>query len=145
MVVHKAKVLKIDPVYGEGHEIIEEWAVFELDYIKIAAFLGISVLYPSDIGKEYYVNFKLMTHDIYRINIGEKMLKQISTFPKMPEYYILGKIKSVDIVRRKIVVDCGLDIECDVSGIKNDGIVRCLSEGMWVFIYGSMYGDIKNG
>ncbi len=151
MVVHKAKVLKIDPVYGEGHEIIEEWAVFEVNNLMMEAFLGISVLYPSDIGKEYYVNFKLMTYDLYRINIEEKMLKQISTFPKDPLYFLMGEV--VDLKERErehkgkivksiwILIDCGIEIETDVAYFKASE----LNIGDYVAIIGKMFGEIVKG
>ncbi len=146
MVVHKAKVLKIDPVYGEGHKIIEEWAVFELDDIKIEAFLGISVLYPSDVGKEYDVDFKLMAYDLYRINIEEKMLKQISTFPMDPIYIVMGQVLEHDPDKGRTVVDCGILLECDTSGKLLEFWRNKIKIGDWVYLMGKMFGEIvKDG
>lgn len=153
MVVHKAKVLKIDPVYGEGHEIIEEWAVFEVNNMKMEAFLGISVLYLSDVGKEYDVDFKLMAYDLYRINIEEKILKQISTFPMDPLYVVIGEVVEAGEIKlevyrgeetktRIIKVDCGLIIESKVDG----WIAEELKIGDYVAIVGKMFGEIvKDG
>ena len=149
MVVHKAKVLKIDPVYGEGHEIIEEWAVFEVNNMKMEAFLGISVLYPSDVGKEYDVDFKLMAYDLYWINIEGKMLKQISTFPMDPLYVVMGQVVEAGEIKtevyrgektktRVINIDCGILLDTKVDG----WVAEQLQVGDYVAIVGKMFGEI---
>ena len=149
MVVHKAKVLKIDPVYGEGHEIIEEWAVCEVNNMKMEAFLGISVLYPSDVGKEYDVDFKLMAYDLYRINIEEKMLKQISTFPMDPLYVVMGQVVEAGEIKtevyrgektktRVIKIDCGILLDTKVDG----WVAEQLQVGDYVAIVGKMFGEV---
>jgi hypothetical protein len=142
MVSYKAEIIKVEPVYGEANEIIEEWARFRIDGYEIEAFLGISAIYPEEVGSECNVDLTLMTHNIHRINIEEKMLKQITTFPKGPIYFFTGEIVDINLEKRVITVDSGIKIECGVNGLTLNPVVSCLREGDWVFVAGKMFGEI---
>ena len=150
MVIYKAKVVKNEIVTGGDYHPypIEIWTTFEIDELKIEAFLGLPSFDP-EIGKIYNVDFKLMAYDLYRINIEEKMLKQISTFPMDPLYIVIGEVVEAGEIKlevyrgeetktRIIKVDCGLIIESKVDG----WIAEELKVGDYVAIVGKMFGEI---
>ena len=148
MVVHKAKVLKIDPVYGEGGVIIEAWVIFKVEGCEIETYhVGIPI--APKIGKEYIIDFRLMTYDLHQINIADKMLKQISTFPMDPIYIVVGEVKEAGEIKseiyrgkktktRIIKVDCGILLDSKVDG----WIAEQIQVGDYVAIIGKMFGEI---
>jgi sporulation protein YlmC with PRC-barrel domain len=148
MVVYKSKLIKTEPVYGEAeNQIIEMWATFKIEEHEVEVFLDNFYVLPrkeilEGIGKVYDVDLTLMTHNIHRINIEEKMLKQITTFPKGPIYFFTGEIVDINLEKRVITVDSGIKIECGVNGLTLNPVVSCLREGDWVFVAGKMFGEI---
>ncbi len=148
MVIYRAKVVRVEPVYGEDNTPIEAWVVFEVEGFKIETFhTGIPV--APELGKIYNVDLSLMTYNIHRINIEEKILKQISTFPKDPLYFLMGEVtKTWDKKYEKyrgdeswtlrIEVDCGLRIDTKVWGWDAEEMKR----GDYVAIMGKMFGEI---
>ncbi len=148
MVIYRAKVIRVEPVSGEDNTPIEAWVTFEVQGYKIETFhTGIPV--APEMGKIYTVDIDLMTYSIYRINMEEKMLKQISTFPKDPLYFVMGEViktwdKKYEEYRGdkgwtlKIEVDCGIKIETKVWGWEAEE----LKEGDYVAIIGKMFGEI---
>jgi len=149
MAVYNAKVIKNEIVSGgEYHPYpIEIWTTFSVKEKKIEAFLGLPPFDPQ-VGSTYSVDFRLMTYDIYRINIEEKMLKQISTFPKDPLYFLMGKVVDLKECEREhkgkivksiwLLIDCGIEIETDVAYFKASE----LKIGDYVAIIGKMFGEI---
>ncbi len=141
MVIYKAKVVKVEPVYGEAGNPIEAWVTFGVNEFKIETFHVGSPIAPP-IGKEYAVNFKLMTYDLYQINIEEKMLKQISTFPMDPIYIATGKVEEYDRENKKILFDCGILLECDTKGKALEFWAERIKVGDWIYVKGKMFGEI---
>jgi len=159
MVKYKCRVLKNEIVTGgEYHpHPIEIWTTFDVGVIKLEAFMGLPRFDP-EIGKEYIVDFRLMTYDFHRINIEEKMLKQITKYPgedkygrawpSIPMYFIMGEIKEVERIKKewrgreiekyRILVDCGLIVETEVRVDKIDELYG----GDYVVIIGKMFGEI---
>ncbi len=157
MVKYRGRVVRVEPVYGEGNVIIEAWVTFKVKGYEIETdHVGIPVA-PEN-GKEYIVDFRLMTYDFHRINIEEKMLKQITKYPgedkygrawpSIPMYFIMGEIKEVERIKKewrgreiemyRILVDCGLIVETEVRVDKIDELYR----GDYVVIIGKMFGEI---
>ena len=150
MVVYRAKVLKNEIVTGGDYHPypIEIWTTFDVNGKSIEAFLGLPRQDP-EVGKEYYVNFKLMAYDLYQINIEEKMLKQISTFPMDPLYVVMGQVVEAGEIKsevyrgektktRIIKVDCGILLDTKVDG----WVAEQLQVGDYVAIVGKMFGEI---
>ena len=143
MVVYRAKVLKNEIVTGGDYHPypIEIWTTFDVNGKSIEAFLGLPRQDP-EVGKEYYVNFKLMAYDLYQINIEEKMMKQISTFPMDPLYVVMGRVLEHDPTRGRTVVDCGILLECDTSGKLLEFWRDKIKVGDWVYLMGKIFGEI---
>ncbi len=150
MVICKAKVVKNEIVTGGDYHPhpIEIWTTFEIDELKIEAFMGLPRVDP-EVGKIYDVNFKFMAYDLHQINIEEKMLKQISTFPMDPIYIVVGEVKEAGEIKsevyrgkktktRIIKVDCGLLLDSKVDG----WIAEQIKVGDYVAIIGKMFGEI---
>ena len=169
MVVYDGVLIKIEPVYGETEDqIIEMWATFRIDKYEIETFLDNYYVVPrknllEGIGKHFNITIVLMGYDLYRINIEEKMLKQITKFPgedkygrswpSIPMYFVMGEIKEKEkfykeyrgkkIPSARMKVDCGILL--DVVKI-NCSQVDELFEGDHVALIGMMYGEIvKDG
>ncbi len=155
MVVYKGKLIKVEPVYGEAEgQIIEMWATFEVEGHKIEVFLDNFYVIPKKdllerAEKHFNLNLVLMTYNIHRINIEEKILKQISTFPKDPLYFVMGdvtrilgkryeEIEGKKRLRVRIEIDCGIRLETETGAW---GVER-LKEGDYVAIIGKMFGEI---
>ncbi len=167
MVVYKSKLVKTEPVFGElPDQLIEMWATFEAEGYEIEVFLDNFYVVPrkdllEGIGKFFNIDFSLMTYDIYRINVEEKMLKQITRYPgedrygrgwpSIPMYFLMGEVVKTERVvgeyrgrksnRLKIKVDCGLVIDTDFGG----PLVEELRVGDYVAIIGKMFGEIVKG
>ena len=164
MGMYKGKLMKTEPVYGEAEgQIIEMWATFEVEGYEIEVFLDNFYVVPrkdllEGVGKDFNLNLVLMAYDILRINIEEKMLKQITKYPgedkygrawpSIPIYFIMGEIKEVERIKKewrgreietyRILVDCGLIVETEVRVDKIDELYR----GDYVVIIGKMFGEI---
>jgi hypothetical protein len=148
MVIYRAKVVRVEPVYGEDNTPIEAWVTFDVQGFKIETFhTGIPV--APELGKVYKVDIDLMTYDFHHINIEEKMLKQISTFPMDPLYILTGELVEVGELKveeyrgektttREIKIDCGIEIESKVWG----WIAEELKVGDYIAIIGKMFGEI---
>jgi len=64
MVKYRGRVVRVEPVYGEGNVIIEAWVTFKVKGYEIETdHVGIPVA-PEN-GKEYIVDFRLMTYDFH--------------------------------------------------------------------------------
>ncbi len=148
MVVYQSKLIKVEPVYGEAKDqIIEMWATFRIDKYEIETFLDNYYIVPrknllEGIGKHFHINIVLMAYDLYRINIEEMMLKQISTFPLDPLYVVMGRVLEHDPTRGRTVVDCGIILECDTSGKLLEFWRNKIKVGDWVYLMGKMFGEI---
>jgi len=148
MVRYRGRVVRVEPVYGEGNVIIEAWVTFKVKGYEIETYhVGIPI--APEIGKEYIVDFKLSAHDILCINIEEKMFKQISTFPRDPRYFVMGEVTKIKDRRYEkhgeneawilnIEIDCGIKMDAEVGGW---GVER-LKEGDYVAFIGKMFGEI---
>jgi len=148
MVRYRGRVVRVEPVYGEGNVIIEAWVTFKVKGYEIETYhVGIPI--APEIGKEYIVDFRLMTYDFHHINIEEKMLKQISTFPMDPLYILTGELVEVGELKveeyrgektktREIKIDCGIEIESKVWG----WVAEELKVGDYIVIIGKMFGEI---
>ena len=143
MVICKAKVVKNEIVTGGDYHPhpIEIWTTFEIDELKIEAFMGLPRV-DSEVGKIYDVNFKFMAYDLHQINIEDKMLKQISTFPMDPLYVVTGQVLEHDPDKGRTVVDCGILLECDTSGKLLRFWRNKIKAGDWVYLMGKMFGEI---
>ena len=165
MVVYDVELIKIEPVYGEAKDqIIEMWAAFRIDKYEIETFLDNYYVVPrkdllEGIGRHFNINIVLMAYDLYRINIEEKMLKQITKFPgedkygrgwpPVPMYFIMGEV--VDLKEREkeswsgevkrvmwLKIDCGIEIETTSASPYALELVK----GDYVAIIGKMFGEI---
>ena len=180
MTIYKnVKVIKTEKVYPDLEERelpIECWATFRInDYTEIETFMmpwstqsGDTIItkdlkkFPDE-GDIVNVDLSIMAYDLYRINIEEKMLKQITKFPgedkygrswpSIPMYFVMGEIKEKEkfykeyrgkkIPSARMKVDCGILL--DVVKI-NCSQVDELFEGDHVALIGMMYGEIvKDG
>jgi len=150
MVKHKCRVIKNEIVTGgEYHPYLTEiWTTFNLNGVVLEAYMGLPRFDP-EIGKEYIVDLRLMTYSFHHINIEEKMLKQISTFPMDPLYIVIGELVEVGELKveeyrgeetktRKIKIDCGIEIESKVWG----WIAEELKVEDYIAIIGKMFGEI---
>ena len=167
MVRYRCKLIKnkVDYADEENTQAIEMWTTFSIDNLEIEVFLDNFYVLPYDNlkGKEYDVDFKLMTYDIYRINIEEKILKQISTgynppeegddrgWPSTPMYFLMGEVvnlKEVEIESRGekkksmwLKIDCGIEIETRTGRY----VAFELRKGDYVAIIGKMFGEVVKG
>jgi hypothetical protein len=137
LIIYKAKVVKVDPVYGELGNPIEAWVTFEINNKEIETFHVGSPIAP-DIGKTYTTDFKIMTYDLEEVDIPKKLIHQITTDP---EYLFVGEISEIDHEKRRIIFDCGLKLEADWD-IAHEETAKKLKKGDWIFIKGKMFGDI---
>lgn len=155
MVVYDGELIKIEPVYGETEDqIIEMWATFRIDKYEIETFLDNYYVVPrknllEGISKHFNITIVLMAYDLYRINIEEKMLKQISTFPMDPLYVVMGQVVEAGEIKtevyrgektktRVIKIDCGILLDTKVDG----WVAEQLQVGDYVAIVGKMFGEI---
>lgn len=147
MVKYKAMVARVEPIYGETGHPIEAWVVFEINGMAIETFHTGTPIAPEE-GKEYGVDIDIMTYDLYKVNIEEKMLKQISTFPKDPLYFLMGEV--VDLKERErehkgkkvksiwLRIDCGIEIETHTAYYKAAEV----GKGDYVAIIGKMFAEV---
>ena len=141
MVKYRGKVVRVEPVHGEGGLIIEAWVTFKVEGCEIETYhVGIPI--APKIGKEYIIDFRLMAYDLHQINIEDKMLKQISTFPMDPLYVVTGQVLEHDPDKGRTVVDCGILLECDTSGKLLRFWRNKIKAGDWVYLMGKMFGEI---
>ena len=164
MVVYSGKLIKMEPVYGEVEgQVIEIWATFEIGNNEIEVFLDNFYVVPrkyllDGVGKIFNLNLALMSYDIFRINIEDKMLKQITKFPgedkygrpwpSIPMYFLMGEITKLKSTTwdwgdrvddaLHIFVDCGILIDTVITG----HLVNELRVGDYVAIIGKMFGKI---
>ena len=137
LVIYKARVVKVNPVYGEIGNPIEAWVTFEINDKEIETFHVGSPIAP-DIGKTYTTDFKIMTYDLEEVDIPKKLMHQITTDP---EYLFVGEILEIDHEKRRIIFDCGLKLEAK-WGKARDEEAKKLKKGDWIFIKGKMFGEI---
>ncbi len=168
VIYHNVEVIKTEKVYPdrERKELpIECWATLRVEGKIIEVFMmpwgkfsnGRPIIadktkkFPDE-GDIVDVDIRLMTYDLYRINIEEKMLKQISTFPMDPIYVVMGKVVEAGEIKtevyrgektktRIIKVDCGILLDSKVDG----WVAEQLQVGDYVAIIGKMFGEIVKG
>jgi hypothetical protein len=116
---------------------IESWVTFDVNRYNIEAFVVPPVNGIKE-GETYTVDFKIMTYDLEEIDVPKKLIHQITTDP---EYLFVGEILEIDPEKRKIIFDCGVELEADWD-IAHEETAKKLKKGDWIFIEGKMFGDI---